>query len=450
MVNQHYVIQKRLAQFALKHREIHHISKSAMESIVNDMREIMIMSQNAFAQSLLNRIPTTSNFQIENTVDSCEVLLNDMFNTIKSARQLKRFCIQHMQMIVPRECILHTSFHNHKRIRASFCYVSILESLRHFLSHHDVGAEVIRNARKPCSSALFDYRDGSAFKDHPLFGVDSMAIRLHFYVDDFEVCNPIGSQRAVHELMSVYFVVGNVHPKYWSQSSGIHLALLARTQPVKNYGLEKILEPLIADLKVLESDGICVQSCDSEYRVRGSLATISADNLGSHQVGGFRQTFSSGKMCRFCMIDFENLSQHVTEEHCVLRTADRHASHLDGISVDPTLCSTYGVKNASPFNELTYFSVTESLPPDAMHDILEGLCPINVCFVLQCLIKSGKLTAKRFNEKLDLFAFSQSDMATKPPHVPDDIASRGKLACSASQNWCLFRNLPFCGRHCGL
>ena len=311
------------------------------------------------------------------------------------------------------------------------------------MSHHDVGAEVIRNARKLPDKALCDYTDGSAFKNHPLFSIDPMAIRLHFYVDDFEVCNPIGSRRTIHKLTAVYFVVGNVSPKYWSQSSTIHLALLARTQLVKNYGLEKVLEPLITDLQLLESDGICVKLCNTECHVHGSLATISADNLGSHQVGGFRQTFSSGKMCRFCMVDFHNLSQHVTEEHCVIRTPDGHANHLNGISVDPSLSSTYGVKSVSPFNKLTHFSVTESLPPHSMHDILEGLCPINVCFVLQCLIQLGKLKVKRFNEKLDLFAFSANDMATKPPHIPDDIVSRGKLAGSASQNWCLFRNLPF-------
>ena len=56
----------------------------------------------------------------------------------------------------------------------------------------------------------------------------ALTIRLHMYVDDFEVCNPIGSRRSVHKLTAIYFVVGNVPPKYWSQASGIYLALLAR------------------------------------------------------------------------------------------------------------------------------------------------------------------------------------------------------------------------------
>jgi len=39
------------------------------------------------------------------------------------------------------------------------------------------------------------------------------------YMDDFEVCNPIGSRQSIHKLTAVYYVVGNTRPKYWSQSS---------------------------------------------------------------------------------------------------------------------------------------------------------------------------------------------------------------------------------------
>jgi hypothetical protein len=78
-----------------------------------------------------------------------------------------------------------------------------------------------------------------------------------------------------------------------------------------------------------------------------------------------------------------------------------------------------------------------------MHDTLEGLCPINVKIVLQYLIRNKKLTAKTSNDRLDWFASAKCDAATKPPYLPDDFASRGRLIGSASQNWCLFRNLPF-------
>ena len=442
-VNFHCILQKKLALFALKHRELHCIPKSTMESIVREMHDIMIIGQNAFAQNLASMIPSCSVTQLDSIINENENILDDIFGTVSNRNLFKKFCVNHMHMIQPKEFALDVSYCNGRRTKTSFCYVPILETLRCFIEHEDVGTEMIRHARQAYLNTLCDYSDGDAYASHPLFGADKMAIRLHLYVDDFEVCNPIGSRRSVHKLTAVYFLIGNIHPKYWSSAANIHLALLARCKVVKSYGLQTVLKPLMDDISQLETNGISVKLCDDLIRLRGAVATISADNLGSHQIGGFRQTFSSGKICRFCTTDYKDIAQHVTEEMCFIRTADAHASHLDGIMNDETLCTTYGIKTVSPFASLTFFSVTESLPPDAMHDILEGLCPLNVQFVLLCLIKEKKLNAKSFNDKLDLFAFSKCDLTSKPSHIPDDFVSRGKLICSASQNWCLFRNLPF-------
>jgi hypothetical protein len=311
------------------------------------------------------------------------------------------------------------------------------------LSHDDMAAEIVKQSVSERGELLCSYKDGSAFMQHPLFGVDSMALRLHLYIDDFEVCNPIGSRRGGQKLTAVYFVLGNIHPKYWSQSSSIHLAILARAKLVGKYGLAEVLKPLIADIKILETTGISVKFNGLDRIFHGSVATVSADNLASHQIGGFRESFSSGKMCRFCLAPYKSLSKFLTEENCVLRTAKVHASHLEAIMQDKTLVKTNGVNNTCVFDSTAFFSVTESLPPDVMHDVLEGLCPISIMVVLRGLINSKRMTVKVFNEKLDLFVFCKRDIATKPPHLPDDIIARGKIIGSASQNWCFFRNLPF-------
>jgi hypothetical protein len=171
---------------------------------------------------------------------------------------------------------------------------------------------------------------------------------------------------------------------------------MARTKVVKQYGLERILKPLIDDMKTLETEGIMIKFAGMDTVLKGSIATISADNLASHQIGGFRQTFSSGKICRYCLADYETLNCFRTEENCVIRTAEGHVSHLAAIDQDDSCKRTYGVQCKSVFSDLTYFSVVESLPPDAMHDILEGLCPINVKIVLQYLIRNKKLNTKTY------------------------------------------------------
>ena len=47
---------------------------------------------------------------------------------------------------------------------------------------------------------LSDYCDGDSFKTHSLFSLHSDALQVHFYYDEVEVCNPIGSHKKIHKL----------------------------------------------------------------------------------------------------------------------------------------------------------------------------------------------------------------------------------------------------------
>jgi hypothetical protein len=120
-----------------------------------------------------------------------------------------------------------------------------------------------------------------------------------------------------------------------------------------------------------------------------------------------------------------------------------HKNHVDAVLKDSRFVETYGVKGESVFNDIANFSVSHCLPPDPMHDVLEGLCPTNIKIVLLGLISHGKVTVKIINERLDMFVFSKCDVSDKPPHIPTDFVRFSRLTGSASQNWCLFRNLPF-------
>ena len=42
--------------------------------------------------------------------------------------------------------------------------------------------------------------DGSASKSHLLFRNDSHALQIHFYHDDLEICNRLGSKATIHNL----------------------------------------------------------------------------------------------------------------------------------------------------------------------------------------------------------------------------------------------------------
>lgn len=47
---------------------------------------------------------------------------------------------------------------------------------------------------------LHDFRDGTIYKNHPLFSTDGHALQLVIYYDDVETANPLGSYRGRHKL----------------------------------------------------------------------------------------------------------------------------------------------------------------------------------------------------------------------------------------------------------
>ena len=50
----------------------------------------------------------------------------------------------------------------------------------------------------------------------------------------------------------------------------------------------------------------------------------------------------------------------------------RHVAHLSNLQLADALATTYGLTHDSILNSLQFFRITEGLPPDIMHDILEG------------------------------------------------------------------------------
>ena len=125
--------------------------------------------------------------------------------------------------------------------------------------------------------------------------------------------------------LGVLFSLGNIHPKYQSTLRTIQLVLAATYPVVKNYGLDIILKPFIDDLKVVASDGITVSVGGEERNFRGALLVFLADNLASHSLGGFKESFSFAMcICRTCMItssgykgqyDISSISLRSTESH---------------------------------------------------------------------------------------------------------------------------------------
>ena len=266
------------------------------------------------------------------------------------------------------------------------------------------------------------------------------------YEDEFEVVNPLGSKRTIHKLCAFYYTVGNLNSKYISKLKHIHLALMVRYSFVRQFGLNIILKPMLDDLKKLAHDGFTLNLGGIELTIRAALATISGDNLSAHMLGGFTMSFNSGRVCRYCMATHTDIKQTFSEDSFVLRTPEVHRCHLNRIQQFPDAKATYGVNSPSPFEELPYFDVTTSLPPDIMHDLLEGVIPLVMKLVISRSHTEKHITIKEINEELQKICIGQNDKQNKPVQLTERLLKFG-ITGSASQKWCLFRLLPFVMAH---
>ena len=277
-------------------------------------------------------------------------------------------------------------------------------------------------------------------KTHPLFSNENYALQIQLFYDDFETANPLGSKKGVHKLLGIYFTLRNFRPKLNSSLDNIHLCALFHAQDIKTCGFDTILQPIISDLKVLETDGIKVPMFKNP--VHGSIAQVTGDNLGIHGLFGFVESFSARNCCRFCIIekcDFQTLF-HEDEESMILRTKEMHAEHCHTMQTNPQQPHVYGVKRSCLLNSLKYFNTIDNFSVDIMHDILEGVAQFEVKLVLE-YVQKNFLTAKELAGRIQSFNYGYTERRNRPPAVK--LFDGGNdLGLNAIQSWCLLCNMP--------
>ena len=65
------------------------------------------------------------------------------------------------------------------------------------------------------------------------------------YHDEIDVCNPLGSHATIHKLDMYYYTLANLTPKFRSKHSAVRLISIVKSNYIKKYGIEKILEPIV-------------------------------------------------------------------------------------------------------------------------------------------------------------------------------------------------------------
>ena len=143
----------------------------------------------------------------------------------------------------------------------SYQYISLLSTLEQYFLHDDVRKAVFHfpNVHQSDSQNLLSsYADGRYFQHHKFFQENSNFLQIHLYCNELEICNPLGTSKGKNKLTCFYFVLGNIRNRHISSLRNIFLTLIAKSSTIKQYGFLVVLAPLIADIKLLERNGLSI------------------------------------------------------------------------------------------------------------------------------------------------------------------------------------------------
>ena len=163
------------------------------------------------------------------------------------------------------------------------------------------------------------------------------------------------------------------------------------------YGYEAFFEPLLHDLNSLEQDGVFVEQMGESFK--GTVLTVSADNLGAHGVAGFQESFHVEKFCRFCLASLNDIqTTAVSEGLSQLRSPEQHNDCIVELERNKTLTNVNGVTSECVLQKhLSFFHTITGFPPDVLHDLLEGIVPFELALCLQKLIAEKYFSLDKLN-----------------------------------------------------
>lgn len=110
-----------------------------------------------------------------------------------------------------------------------------------------------------------------------------------------------------------------------------------------------------------------------------------------------------------------------------MRTRDSHDVHCQQVELyGEHFSRTYGINKKSILNQSSFFHVVDGLPPDAMHDILEGVLQYEVKEMLKAFVKVQRyFTLECLNSRMASFDFGYYNDKNKPTLIPESkLASK--------------------------
>ncbi len=433
--------QEQHATFLLTLKEFNRVPQNACNKISDQMQNVLELNNEQFGDrvnKVLQEKGCVTAEDISIIVAQQNAQSAEACERLNSGYKLDKYAKSIFSTVEPEDIILGIGPDNKPR---TMQYVPVKKSLQQLLNHEDVLSQVFSgHTRKSTDGKLRDFRDGTVFKENALFKLFPNALQIQLYNDEFCVANPLGYRQRKYKINAIYYILGNLDPKYRSRLDMIQLVCLAKNIHVKQYGILSLLEPIIDDIKDLETKGIIITFEDRDHLLYGTVSFLSTDNLAAHFIARMRENFSTVlRLCRTCNVTKYNLPITTRESQCTLRTPASYNAQAEMVQAQPHLVGLYGVKEKSPMNNLKFYHVIDGLPPCLAHDLFEGVGPEIFEPIVKNLIALGFFTLEEFWSRVENFPYNGPDLANKPSVVQ---VEKVKLKFTQSQTWCFLRLFP--------
>ena len=267
----------------------------------------------------------------------------------------------------------------------TFIYISLRKTLKVLLQKSDIYSEL---NHEPTSTPglLRDFCDGALYKKHPILSLPHKKIQLTAYYDEIELCNPLGSHTKVHKIGCLFFSICNIHAKFRSQLKSMFLVMLATAPVINTHGIDEVIfRPFVEELQNMHNEKLEVTINGRNEVFEVALLAFLSDNLAAHQIGGFKESMSFAyRICRSCMTTSEKAQKYFDESYFKLRTPKQHLKQCNELEKSVSrseVSKQYGINRKSVLESIPNLSVTQNLPHDIMHDLLEGVIPYEIKLV---------------------------------------------------------------------
>jgi hypothetical protein len=102
----------------------------------------------------------------------------------------------------------------------------------------------------------------------------------------------------------------------------------------------------------------------------------------------------------------ERAQAALMQDSTLLRTASEHRKDVESSEIQFTnTMKATGVKTFSPFSCLSYFNHVESMTPDIMHDVLEGVAKRELGLLIDFFIQQKWISLDILNQRISTFDY---------------------------------------------